>query len=209
MSDPTASPETPSTVATPVADYSVSAAAGLRKNAAPKFELVRATQLKPCDKEEVPATDTESEPQTRRLLVFVTPEGQQVSRVCTANLFNVVEERRMDMIDDCDFYIFVDPKTKVAMRLEPVKRQDFLRGMIPTELEGVKLIEFDVDREHGFASIKRVPAKVDSELVLQIKLELDKATTLIPGSKLLGRYPIVEARSELGAALVTVNPFVK
>jgi hypothetical protein len=193
--------------AAPGADYASAATSGLRKNATPALTLIRAAQLKPCDK--VDSVTPEGEPQTKPLLVYVSHDGKQISQVCTASLFNAVEEKRMDMIDDCEFLIFADPKTQVAVRIEPIKRQDFLRGMIPTELEGVKYMEFDVDREHGFAVIRRVPAKVDPELAIKLKLELDKATTLQPGTKLLGRYAIVEARSELGAALVTVNPFSK
>lgn len=182
---------------------------GVRKNPVPKLNKVRAAQLKPCDRETIPGATSDSEPIIRPLLVYVTAEGRQVTIPCTAKLTEAVAGGRLDMIDDSDFIIYIDRKTDTAIRVEALKRQRYERGLVPVELENVKLVEFDVDLAGGFASVKAYPAKVDADTVLQMKNELDDKDHITPGDKLLGRYPIVDVRGGIGGVWVTVNPFVK
>lgn len=179
---------------------------GLKKNAAPKLTMLRAAQLKPCDLEPV---SSEPDAPTRPLLVYVREDGKQLSIPCTPQLYKVMKDTGLDMIDDSDFLIYVDRTREQAVRVERLVRQDFARNLIPTHLEGVKLIEFDVNLTEGLATVKAYPAKVDRELVLQIKQAIDAATILSPGEKLLDKYVIVDVRGGQGGALVTVNPFVK
>ncbi len=187
----------------------VPSAVGTSKNAIPKLQVIRAAQLKPCDSDTIPGKDADAEPVRRPLLVYVTADGQQVSVPCTPTLFSAVEDARMDMYDDRDFLIYIDRRAGVAVRVEPLKRQDCLRGRVPAELEGVKLVEFDVDTVNGFATVHLYPAKVERELVLQMKAELDAATVVTPGARLLGRFPIVDVRGGVGGLRVSVNPFAK
>lgn len=187
-------------------DFALPSAVGLRKNAAPRLEMVRVAQLKPCETETVPGKTAEEEPKIVRQAVYVTLDGQQVVKPCTQQLFAAIEDGRLDMRDDCDFLFFTDPSRDLAVRVEPVKKQEYLRGLTPSELEGVKFVEFSVDREGGFATLVRVPAKTSLELAVRLKRALDQVTSMTVGDKLLGQYPITEVRSDTGMTLVSVNP---
>jgi hypothetical protein len=200
-----------------VPNYNVSPRLGARKPAIPStLTVVRAAQIKPCDAEKVPGKDPEAEPLDRSLLVFVTPGGQQQTRPCVAAVTRSImpaspdnpEGKGLDMIDNSDFLIYVDSKSGMAVRVEAVERYEFARGLIPTELEAVKLAEFHIETEHGFASIAKYPPKLDREIVIQMKTELDRLTEVAPGVKLAGRYAITDVQSGVGGIVVRVNPLL-
>jgi hypothetical protein len=190
-------------------DFASPVLSGSKKPVAPKLTVVRAAQLKPCDCDTVPGETPEAEPVARRLLVYVTSEGQQVTVPCSASVLRSVKEGNLDMVCDSDFMIFIDKKANMAYRVEAIKRQDYDRGLTPSELEGVKHVEFDVELINGFATVRVYPAKVDREEVIRMKLDLDQRATIRPGDKLCNRYPVVDVRGVLDGVLVKVNPFVK
>ena len=201
MSEPITTPaalpaETP---ATP--DFTAVAMPGIAKQAAPKTTVIRAAQIKPCD---IRIITSESGDTQQCQLVFVTPDGQEKHQDCTAQLFAAVEDQRLDQIDHSDFLVHVSEK--IAVRVEPIRRQEFSFGLTPTDLEGVKLIAFLVNRTNGFATIKEYPAKVDREILIDMKRELDASTKIVVGQRLLGRFPIVDVREGAGDATVYVDP---
>jgi len=176
--------------------------AGIRKAAAPSTTVVRAAQLKPCDIRYITTAEGRI---AKRQLVYVTHDGQEIHQDCTPQLFAAVEDQRLDQVDDSDFLIH-STADKQVVRVEPIKRQDFSFGLVPTDLEGVKLIAFLVNVTNGFATIKQYPAKTDREILIEMKRELDGMTSVTVGHRLLNRFPIVDVREGVGDCTVYVDP---
>ena len=190
-------PNTPATV-----NYSAVAMSGMRKKAAPKTKVVRACQLKPPAARTV---DTPEGPVLQRQIVYVTDQGQEIANECSAQLFAAIEDGRLDQEDKSDFLIHITTDG-LAVRVEPVIRQEFTYGLTPTTLENVKLISFLVSATNGFATLKEYPAKTDREIVIEMKQELDAAEAITVGMRLLGRFPVVEVREGVGDCTVYVDP---
>ena len=203
MSEPATLPETlPATDTPATPDFTSVGMSGVKKNAAPKTTVARAAQLKPCDIRYIDKADGQ---EAQRQVVYVTQDGQEIHQDCTPQLFRAIEDQRLDQLDDSDFLIHVTAD-KLAVRVEPVKRQDFSFGLVPTDLEGVKLIAFLVNVTNGFATIKQYPAKTDRETLIRMKRELDALTAVTVGHRLLGNFPIVEVREGVGDCTVYVDP---
>jgi hypothetical protein len=203
MSEPVTSPVATATNTPATPDFTTLGMAGIKKVAAPKTHVVRAAQLKPCA---VRYTDKGEERIAHQQLVYVTHDGQQVKQDCTPQLFGAVEDQRLDQIDNSDFLIHVTSPDKLAVRVEPIARQDFSFGLVPTDLEGVKLVAFLVNVTNGFATIKQYPAKFDRETLIEMKRELDGLTAVTVGQRLLNRFPIVDVREGVGDCTVFVDP---
>ncbi len=187
---------------TAIPDYSAVAMSGIRKKAAPKTKVVRACQLKPPAARTV---DTDAGPVLQRQIVYVTEQGQEIANACSAQLFAAIEDGRLDQEDKSDFLIHITADG-LAVRVEPIVRQEFTYGLIPTTLETVKLIAFLVSTSNGFATLKEYPAKTDRELVIEMKQELDAAESVTVGMRLLGRFPVVDVREGVGDCTVYVDP---
>lgn len=144
--------------------------------------------------------------------VYVTPAGQQKTKVCTFDVWKKCEgEKRegkvptgLDYKIKNDFYVILKNDTVVGIDIIP-KETYSKKGVLPETLSGKEDITLVINPATGDMEVTQIPPGTTKATVRSLMDVLDKMEVVEPNSTLTGNFSV---QSISGNTLSVIPPFV-